>query len=521
MDLLPGGGRGGTRTDRHHACRRRRFRLSGDLGQLHTRSAPVRGGAAHRAARWPCAASVDCQGQGPTGPSAAPQRPNRSPAAQNRPAGRPPRRDPAPARSRCAAGPGSGAGSRDPGLPALWPGHAKAGGPRRDAQWPALLGLHRFSKLPRRAGFASAGKPLNAPSPGRNGTGATGVGAGRSASWSEPRHTRRDGAATWRRSQPLHRCEARLQEQHPTKSKDPLDYPFETVPPRGTTLEVAPGVHWIRMPLPYALDHINLWALDDEAGWAIVDTGTRTDENAQVWRELFAHAPDQRGITRIFVTHMHPDHVGMAGWLTRKFNARFCNFGKHIHALPESFKRLRDGEIIRIGRHDGRVIVGTGHSPEHACLYCADLKVLISGDQVLPRISSNVSVHPTEPDADPMSEWMASIEKLRREVPDDVLVLPSHHEPFRGLHLRLDRLAEGQHKAFNRLRETLGAEPRRVVDVFGALFSRPIAESDTGLLGMATGETLACLNYLIARGEATRTLRDGVHWYALTPSTPD
>jgi len=357
-----------------------------------------------------------------------------------------------------------------------------------------------------------------------------------------------------------------LQEPSPPKPKDPLDYPFEAVPPRGTTLEVAPGVHWIRMPLPYALDHINLWALDDDAGWAIVDTGTRTDENAQVWRELFAHAPDQRGITRIFVTHMHPDHVGMAGWLTRKFNTRlwmtrleymscrvmvsdtgreappeaieffrqagwgeaaieryrlrFGNFGKHIHALPESFRRLRDGETLRIGQHDWRVIVGTGHSPEHACLYCADLKVLISGDQVLPRISSNVSVHPTEPDADPMSEWMASIEKLRREVPDDVLVLPSHNEPFRGLHLRLDRLAEGQHKAFNRLREALGSEPRRVVDVFGALFSRPIAETDTGLLGMATGETLACLNYLIARGEATRTLRDGVNWYELTASRP-
>lgn len=357
-----------------------------------------------------------------------------------------------------------------------------------------------------------------------------------------------------------------MQEPSPPKPKDPLDYPFEAVPPRGTTLEVAPGVHWIRMPLPYALDHINLWALDDDAGWAIVDTGTRTDENAQVWRELFAHAPDQRGITRIFVTHMHPDHVGMAGWLTRKFNTRlwmtrleymscrvmvsdtgreappeaieffrqagwgeaaieryrlrFGNFGKHIHALPESFRRLRDGETLRIGQHDWRVIVGTGHSPEHACLYCADLKVLISGDQVLPRISSNVSVHPTEPDADPMSEWMASIEKLRREVPDDVLVLPSHNEPFRGLHLRLDRLAEGQHKAFNRLREALGSEPRRVVDVFGALFSRPIAETDTGLLGMATGETLACLNYLIARGEATRTLRDGVNWYELTASRP-
>ncbi|MBV8620323.1 MAG: MBL fold metallo-hydrolase [Curvibacter sp.] len=343
--------------------------------------------------------------------------------------------------------------------------------------------------------------------------------------------------------------------------KASLIYPFEAPPARGTTLEVVPGVHWIRMPLPYALDHINLWVLDDGAGWALVDTGTRTDENAQVWRELFAHAPDQRSLTRVFVTHMHPDHVGMAGWLTRKFGIRmwmtrleylncrvmvsdtgreappeaiefyrqagwseaaienyrlrFGNFGKHIHALPESFRRIRDGEELQIGAHRWRVLVGRGHSPEHACLYCAELDVLISGDQVLPRISSNVSVYPTEPDADPMSEWLASIERLKREVPDTVLVLPSHNEPFRGLHQRLDRLAQGQQSAFERLRQAL-SEPRRVIDLFSALFARPIRETDVALLGMATGETLACLNHLIARGEVWRELREGCHWYGLT-----
>ncbi|MDD0815786.1 MBL fold metallo-hydrolase [Curvibacter sp. HBC28] len=344
-----------------------------------------------------------------------------------------------------------------------------------------------------------------------------------------------------------------------------LSYPFEGPPPRGTTLEVAPGVHWIRMPLPYALDHINLWALDDGTGWALVDTGTRTDDNAQVWRELFANAPDQRGLTRILVTHMHPDHIGMAGWLTRKFNVRmwmtrleymscrvmvsdtgreappeaidfyrhagwgesaiesyrlrFGNFGKHIHALPESFRRIRDQEVLNIGGREWRVVVGTGHSPEHACLYCAELGVLISGDQVLPRISSNVSVHPTEPDADPMSEWLDSLAKLKREVPPDVLVLPSHNEPFRGLHARLDRLASGQAKSFERLRRAL-AQPRRVVDVFGALFARSISEQDVGLLGMATGETLACLNHLMSRGEVRREARDGVHWYQLSEPAP-
>jgi glyoxylase-like metal-dependent hydrolase (beta-lactamase superfamily II) len=187
-----------------------------------------------------------------------------------------------------------------------------------------------------------------------------------------------------------------------------LVYPFER-PQRGHTLEVAPGVLWIRMPLPYTLDHINLWAIDDGAGWALVDTGVRTEETAAVWRELFANSPDDRRLTRIFVTHMHPDHVGMAGWLTRKFGvrlwmtrleyltcrvmvsdtgreapddaiefyrragwgesaletyrARFGNFGKHIHVLPDSFRRLSDGEALRIGANGWRVIVGNGHSP--------------------------------------------------------------------------------------------------------------------------------------------------------------
>ena len=344
-------------------------------------------------------------------------------------------------------------------------------------------------------------------------------------------------------------------------SKPALRYPFEAQPARGHTLEVAPGVHWIRMPLPYALNHINLWAIDDGAGWAIVDTGVRNEETALVWREVFANAPDERPLTRVFVTHMHPDHVGMAGWLTRKFGirlwmtrleyltcrvmvsdtgreapedavefcrragwspaaietyrARFGNFGKHIHPLPDSYRRLRDGDELRIGAHMWRVVVGSGHSPEHACLYCPDLKVLISGDQILPRISSNVSVHPTEPDADPMSDWLDSLAKLKREVPDDVLVLPAHNECFVGLHARIDALARGQETSLRRLRRTL-AEPRRVVDVFGALFARPISDADAPLLGMATGEAVACLNHLVRRGEVACSLDEhGVARYSL------
>ncbi|MCL4746540.1 MAG: MBL fold metallo-hydrolase [Burkholderiaceae bacterium] len=341
-----------------------------------------------------------------------------------------------------------------------------------------------------------------------------------------------------------------------------LVYPFNAPPPRGSSMEVATGVRWIRMPLPFALDHINLWALEDGDGWALVDTGLGTEESMLVWRELFANAPDSRSLTRVLVTHMHPDHVGMAGWLTRKFGVRlwmtrqeyltcrlmaadtgreappegiafyrtagwsdsaiesyrvrFGNFGKNIHALPDSYRRLHDGEELRIGDQTWRVVVGSGHSPEHACLYCPALKLLISGDQVLPRISSNVSVYPTEPDADPMADWYASLAKVKREVPDEVLVLPAHNECFRGLHARIDALRSGQDRAIARLRRAL-AEPRRAIDVFAALFARAISESDVPLLSMATGESVACLNHLVQRGEASREFdSNGVAWFRLT-----
>jgi len=212
------------------------------------------------------------------------------------------------------------------------------------------------------------------------------------------------------------------------------------------------------------------------------------------------------------------DFYHRAGWgpaAIEAYRARFGNFGKHIHPLPDSFRRLEDGQELMIGQHAWRVIIGTGHSPAHACLYCPALKLLISGDQVLPRISSNVSVYPTEPDADPMRGWLESLAKVRREVPDDVLVLPAHNECFRGLHARIDALARGQERSLDRLRRSL-REPRRAIDVFGALFARPIGETDMPLLGMATGESLACLNYLLWRGDAVGTAdADGVMWYRM------
>lgn len=325
-----------------------------------------------------------------------------------------------------------------------------------------------------------------------------------------------------------------------------LTFPFPTGPDRGQRIEVAPGVHWLRMPLPMALDHINVWSIEDGDGWALVDTGARNEDTVRIWGEMLSGSTCRGPITRVFVTHMHPDHVGMAGWITRKFGVqlwmsrleyltcrimvsdtgreapdaaiafyrragwneaqleiyrgRFGQFGAMVHALPDSFQRLQDGDRIRIGERDWQVIVGCGHSPEHACLYCPELRLLISGDQVLPRISSNVSVFPTEPAANPLNDWLHSLDKLQREVPADVLVLPAHHDCFHGLHVRIDALRSSLHKALDRLRALLD-QPRRVVDVFPALFGRDISESNVLMLGMATGEAVAALNYLIARSE--------------------
>lgn len=333
-----------------------------------------------------------------------------------------------------------------------------------------------------------------------------------------------------------------------------------TPPEKGAWVQVAPGVHWIRLPMPYRLDHINVWGIEDAEGWTLVDTGLRTEETVAMWEKLTAAAPFDRPLAKVVVTHMHPDHIGMAGWLTRKYGvklwitrpeymacrvlmsdshrdappdalrfyreagwspsaidgyrARFGNFGKNIYALPDSYRRIRDGERIRIGAHDWEVVTGHGHSPEHACLYCPERKLLISGDQVLPKISSNVSVHPPEPEENPMAEWYASLERVRARVPDDVLVLPSHNDCFHGLHARIDALRDGQDRALERLRGALAEQPRRVVDSFEALFRRPIGEADPAQLSLATGEAVACLNFLLARGEATRRLDDGVAWYA-------
>jgi glyoxylase-like metal-dependent hydrolase (beta-lactamase superfamily II) len=338
-------------------------------------------------------------------------------------------------------------------------------------------------------------------------------------------------------------------------SEDRVRYPLTKKPETGdgSVVEVAPGVLWLRMPLAGPLRWINVWALADKGGWTIVDTGVHSAGAITGWQQAFQGALRDKPVVRVIVTHMHPDHCGMAGWLTDRFGARlwmtrleyltcrlmaadikvpaegidffraagcdaefieyyrtkFGYFGKQIYPLPSAYRRIVDQERILIGAHEWIVVVGNGHSPEHACLYCPELQLLISGDQVLPRISSNISVYPTEPDSNPLLDWLTSLERIKTLVPDSALVLPSHNSPFFGLHARLDQLLEHHRCSLDRLIAHI-ALPRRVVDVFTVLFKRPVSAET---MNLATGEAVAHLNYLLFSQQAARERDSSGVWH--------
>jgi glyoxylase-like metal-dependent hydrolase (beta-lactamase superfamily II) len=342
-----------------------------------------------------------------------------------------------------------------------------------------------------------------------------------------------------------------------------LAYPFgDTIPAPGTVHDIAPGLRWLRMPLPFALDHINLWLLDDESagkqGYALVDCGASTDATRAAWEEIIVGAMDNQPLHRVFATHCHPDHVGLSGWLCERFQAPFWtsaaefgfarmmaaalpgvdgpsaipHFQRHglvdpamleqmqgrrnyypslVPAVPAAYTRLQDGQRVTIGGREWRVITGFGHSPEHVSLYAEEGRLLISGDMVLPRISTNVSVFAVEPDGNPLAQYLASLDKFA-DLPEDTLVLPSHGKPFRGLHVRIAQL-RAHHSA--RLEEVRAAcsVPRSAVDIVPLMFRRQL---DAHQLSFAVGEALAHLHMLWYAGILKRvTVQDGVIRFVL------
>ncbi|MCZ6830139.1 MAG: MBL fold metallo-hydrolase [Gammaproteobacteria bacterium] len=343
-----------------------------------------------------------------------------------------------------------------------------------------------------------------------------------------------------------------------------LVYPFgaKADPVPGEPHRIAEGVYWVRFAMPMSLNHINLWLLEDGDGWTIVDTCLDIPDAREQWEKLFADFMQGKPVKRVICTHLHPDHVGLAGWITRRFDCelwmsreeflmcralagdtgreapdvaihfyrgagfneeqlqayrqRFGGFGRAISPLPDSYRRLMADETILINDRYWQLVGGSGHSPEHMCLYCPALKLFISGDQVLPRITPNVSVFPTEPRGDTLKDWLYSNARIRERLPDDVLVLPAHEAPFYGLHVRLTQIIEAHERDLDKLYEHL-AEPRRPIDCFPALFRREITEH---VIQMATGETLAHLNCLIGRRMIQRKRDEqGVDWYVQKPET--
>jgi glyoxylase-like metal-dependent hydrolase (beta-lactamase superfamily II) len=333
---------------------------------------------------------------------------------------------------------------------------------------------------------------------------------------------------------------------------DRLQYPFAEPPESGGLLEVAPGVLWLRMPLPLALDHINLYLVRDDAGWYVIDTGIGLEETQTLWRKVIEEKLDGLPIVGVICTHMHPDHIGQAGWLCDEFRAplymsRAEYFGGRtltsmpsglswtaeqymfrvgstderierarnsdmsmasiVNPMPMAYERLRAGDELQIGGNSWRVIVGEGHSPEHVSLYCDALKVLLSGDQIIPRITPNISVMPMEPEANPLGDWLRDLPQFLN-LPEDTLVLPAHNTPFYGLHLRVNRLMQ-HHEDHMVVLEQQCVEPKTAVELLPALFKRALDDSQ---LGMAIGECVAHLNLLLQRGRMRRTLSDEGRW---------
>ena len=345
-----------------------------------------------------------------------------------------------------------------------------------------------------------------------------------------------------------------------------LDYPLgDTLPAIGEVIELAPGVRWLRMPLPFALDHINLWLLRDRAedgrdGWAIVDCGVANDTTRAAWEQVFAHHLDGLPVLRVIVTHMHPDHIGNAHWLTERWGCRLwisatdwyaarlasqsttgfggddaaAFFGEHglvdpqaiakvrgrggyyasmVPQVPRRYRRLMDAQVLRIGANDWRCHAGYGHAPEHISLHCPALGVLISGDMVLPRISTNISVIDLEPEADPLPLFLASIERMR-ELPRDTLVLPSHGKPFRGLHERVRQLVEHHDRHFDEVIAACRERPCSASDLLPVLFRRKL---DLHQTTFAMGEAVAHLHALAGMGRLRGHLDgDGIRRFSVT-----
>ena len=331
-------------------------------------------------------------------------------------------------------------------------------------------------------------------------------------------------------------------------------HPIEAAPASGEAVEVAPGILWMRLPLPMALDHVNVYALEDEGGWTLVDTGMFSAKTVAIWEALLDGPLRGRPVRRVLLTHHHPDHVGMVGWfqnrgaelittrtawlyarmlvldvqthptpealafyaragvsaaaLARRAARRPFNFADVVAPMPLGFTGVAEGDVLTLGQRRWHVRLGQGHAPDHITLWSETDGLVMGGDQFLPGISANIGVYPSEPDADPLADWLNSCERFQTLARDDQLVLPGHKLPFTGLPFRLKQMVENHHSALDRLHLHL-AQPRRAAECFAPLFKREIDEASFDL---ALVEAVAHLNWLLRRGKIHRSLSGDGAW---------
>ncbi len=334
-----------------------------------------------------------------------------------------------------------------------------------------------------------------------------------------------------------------------------IRYPWETPPPPGEAIEVAEGVLWMRLPLPMKLDHVNVYALDDGDSWTVVDTGFDTRKTRAIWQDLLTGPLKAKPVGRVIVTHHHPDHMGLAGWfqtehgaelvttrtawlfarmlqldpqerpteetltywrkagmdldiLAQRMQERPFNFADCVAPMPLGFTRIRQGDVLRAAGRTWEVHIGNGHAPEHATLWARDDDLVLAGDQILSSISSNLGVYATEPEADPVADWLESCERLALLARPGHLVLGGHKLPFTGLGPRMAQLIDNHHGALDRLHAHLSS-PHSAGECFAALFKRRIGPGEYGL---ALVEAMAHCLHLWHAGRATRSLRADGAW---------
>ena len=334
-----------------------------------------------------------------------------------------------------------------------------------------------------------------------------------------------------------------------------LNYPWEVPPEHGVPIEVAEGVLWFRLPLPMKLDHVNVYALDEGDSWTVIDTGFASKKCKAIWQGMMDGPLSGKPISRVVVTHHHPDHIGLAGWLKSDFGAELVttrtawltarmltldvqevpnaetlafyklsgmdaelyakraterpfNFADIVAPIPLGYTRIQEGEQIKMGGRTWDIHMGNGHAPEHATFWSQDDNLVLAGDQILSSISPNVGVYATEPMADPIGEWLEACERLNLLVQDDHLVLGGHKLPFTGLPQRMRQLIENHHSALKRLEKYI-EPPKSASECFSCLFKRPIGEGEYGL---ALVESVAHLSHLYQTGLATRELRSDGAW---------